>query len=410
MNKEKLLKLIAARQAKLDELKTRSDASEDVKELRSISQEMESINNEIDEFRTLVDEAEKADESRSKKQQVLGTYGAKKEDKEPQRDSAPNDAEKRASELVSSRKASFEVDEVQRAITIGSGDIATPTNVQGVINDKFNEVSSIIDMVTVTNAQGMGEYQVPYVVSYATGGVTAEGTDYAAGEPVFAYASIKPTKITTYGEVSEEVTKLTNVQYLSKVRQAAFIALRKKLAKLIPTGNPAATPAEITGIFNATAITEAALEVASIDEKTLRKIAMSYGGDENIVGNAVLQLNKADLIAFGDIRGTDKKSVYEITPDASNPNTGIIKDGGLSVRYIINSILPALSAVGTVATTNCMIYGVPMTYELALFSQYDIKVSEDAAFKKGMLAVKGSVMVGGNVVAANGFLVVAKSA
>lgn len=410
MNKEKLLKLIAARQAKLEDLQKRSDASENVEELRSINVEMESVSKEIDEFRSLVQEIEQAEESRSKQSQILATYGAKKDSQESTRNAELPEEEKRAAELVTSRRATFEVEDVKRAITIGSGDLATPTNVQGAINDKFNEVSSIIDMVQVTNAQGMGEYQVPYVVSYATGGVTAEGTDYSDGEPVFAYASIKPTKITTYGEVSEEVTKLTNVQYLAKVRQAALVALRKKLAKLIPTGNPAASPAEITGIFNASAITDSALELTAIDEKTLRKIAMSYGGDENIVGNAVLQLNKADLIAFGDVRGSDKKAVYEITPDASNPNTGIIKDGGLSVRYIINSVLPAVSAAGTVATTKCMIYGVPMTYELALFGQYEIKVSEDAAFKKGMLAVKGSVMVGGNVVAANGFLVVAKSA
>jgi len=130
-----------------------------------------------------------------------------------------------------------------------------------------------------------------------------------------------------------------------------LIALRKKVARLIPLGNPAATPAEFTGILNAPAITDAALEFSAIDEKTLRKIAMSYGGDENILGNAVLLVNKNDLIAFGDVRGADKKSVYEITPDASNPNAGILKDGGLSVRYVINSALKALSDAATVATT-----------------------------------------------------------
>jgi hypothetical protein len=45
-----------------------------------------------------------------------------------------------------------------------------------------------------------------------------------------------------------------------------------------------------------------------------------------------------------------------------------------------------------------------------LFSPYEIKVSEDAAFKKGMLAIRGSVMVGGNVVSSNGFLIIDKKA
>ncbi len=409
MNKEKLLKLIAARQAKLEDLQKRSDASENVEELRSINTEMESINKEINEFRSLVQEVEQAEESRSKQSQILATYGAKKDEGESQRNHQVNDVEKRANELVTSRKVLFGVEEVQRAITIGSGDLATPTFVQSAINDKFNEVSSIIDMVKITPAAGMGEYQVPYVVSYAEGGIKGENTDYAAGEPTFDYATIKPIKVTTYGEVSSEVTKLTNVAYLAKVREAALIALRKKIAKLIPLGNPSATPAELTGIVNAGAITADPIEIAAIDATTLRKIAMNYGGDENVVGNAVLLLNKADLIAFGDVRGTnEKKAVYEITPDASNPNSGMIKDGGLAVRYIINSALPALSAAATLAETTCMMYGVPAAYELALFGQYEIKVSEDAAFKKGMLAVRGDVLVGGNVVVQDGFVLVEK--
>lgn len=411
MNKEKLLKLIAARQAKLDELKTRSDASEDVKELRSISVEMETINAEIEQFRSLIEEADKAEEARSKQKQVLGAYGAKKEETDAQRDSAPSDVEKRAAEFVSTRKSEIGLDDVKRAITIGSGDLAQPTNVQGSINEKFNEVSSVVDLVSVESAAGMGEHQVPYVKAYGEGGVTAEGNDYNEDDPDFGYASMKPTKITVYTEVSRESTKLTPVNYLNKVRQAALIALRKKVGKLIVVGDPTATPAQLTGIINAEAIEADALEFTAIDDKTLRKIAMSYGGDENVVGNAVLMLNKADLIAFGDIRGSqDKKPVYEITPDGSNPNTGIIRDGGLSVRYVINSVFPALSATATDAATVCMAYGVPSAYQLALFSPYVIEVSEEAAFKKGMLAVRGEVMVGGNVVSHDGFVLVAKKA
>ena len=412
MNKEKLLSLIAAKQSKMDDLAKRSEASDNVDELRGIKSDMDSLNKEISDLRSMVEEVESEEQRAAQakqKQTVLASYAPAKTTTDPVRNVEPSDVEKRAASFASSNKAEFDPMEM-RSITIGSGDLAKPTNVQGTINDKFNEVSSIIDAVTVTNAQGMGEYQVPFVVGYGTGGIKTEGQDYAESDPTFDYASIKPVKITIYSEVSEEVTKLTPVDYYAKVRQAAFIALRKKIAKLIPLGNPSATPAEITGISNAGAITASALTFSAIDEKTLRKIAMNYGGDENIVGNAVLQLNKADLIAFGDVRGSDKKAVYEITPDASNPNAGIIKDGGLAVRYIINSALPALSAAGTSADTLCMLCGVPSAYELGLFSPFEIKVSEDAAFKKGMLAVKGSVLIGGNVVAANGFVKVNKVA
>lgn len=413
MNKEKLLSLIAAKQSKMDDLAKRSEASDNVDELRGIKTDMDSLNKEIGDLRSMVEEVE-AEEQRAaqakQKQTIIASYApAKPSAEQTARSTEQSDVEKRAAAFKESRSVDINPMEM-RSITIGSGNLANPKQVQGTINDGFNEVSSIVDLVKVTDAQGMGEYEVPYITGYGTGGIKTEGQDYTESDPVFAYATLKPVKVTIYTEVSDETTKLTPVNYLSKVQEAALVALRKKVAKLIPVGNPAASPAEITGITQATAITATATTFTAIDEKTLRKIAMSYGGDENIVGNAVLQLNKADLIAFGDIRGSDKKAVYEITPDASNPNAGIIKDGGLSVRYIINSALPALSAAGTAADSLCMIYGVPSAYELALFSPYNIKVSTEAAFKKGMIAVRGEVMVGGNVVAANGFELIKKVA
>jgi hypothetical protein len=107
----------------------------------------------------------------------------------------------------------------------------------------------------------------------------------------------------------------------------------------------------------------------------------------------------SDLVALGDVRGSDKKPVYEITPDASNPNTGIIRDGGLAVPYCINGNL----AVGT------LVYGQAHCFELALFSNYEINVSEDFAFDKGLLAIRGDVELGGDVTVKGGFVVATKA-
>lgn len=413
MSKDRLIRLINTKQTKMDELVKRSEGSENIEELRSLNGEMEELKKELDELRFMVEEVN-ADEQRTEqiaqKKTIMATYGVKtgSTETETKREQTQNDYELRATTLKENGTVQLDPFEL-RSVTIASGELASPTQVQGTINDKFNEVSSIVDLVSVSDARGLDEYQVPYVVGYGEGGIKGEGADYTESDPVFNYAVIKPIKITIYTEVGKEVTKLTNVQYFAKVQQAALIALRKKVAKLIPLGNPSATPAEITGIKNASALTSGALGFTAIDDKSLRKIAFNYGGDENVQGNAILQLNKNDLIAFGDVRGTsDKKPVYEITPDPSNPNSGIIKDGGLSVRYIINSALPALSTAGTLANTLCMIYGVPAAYELALFSPYSIEVSTEAAFKKGMLAIRGDVLVGGNVVVSNGFLLINK--
>ncbi len=120
-------------------------------------------------------------------------------------------------------------------------------------------------------------------------------------------------------------------------------------------------------------------------------------------------LNKKDLIAFGDVRGTnEKKAIYEFEFDAGSTTTGTIKEGGLIVRFCINNALPALEDADEGEYT--MTYGKPLAYQLDLFGPYSVEVSRDYKFGEGLLAVMGEVMVGGNVVTHNGFLRVKKGA
>ena len=298
-----------------------------------------------------------------------------------------------------------------RAITIASGTLVSPTRVGG-INDKANEVSSIVDMTNVMDLNGLTEYQEAYVSATGTGDKTAEGTDAKDAEPVFEYASIKPVTITAYAEISRQATKLNPLAYMEKVKQLATVALKKKVSAYIVNGD-AVSNAVFVGIntAGAEAIASASdLEIATIDATTLRKIVLGYGGDENIVGTGVLFLNKNDMAAFGAVRGTnEKKAIYEIIPDTNNPNMGVIKDGGTSARYCVNSNIPALSGAATLANTYCMFYGIPTNYLLGLFSDYDVQVSSDFQFKKGMYAIRGEVMIGGNVVVSNGFVRVKKA-
>lgn len=322
------------------------------------------------------------------------------------------EAEKRAQEFANTNRMTIENPRNEmRAVLVSSGQIATPTQV-GNMTDMFNTVSSIVDQVKVTDMTGCGEYKVPYQKTAMSGNKTKEGEAYNGSDAGFGYATIKPTTITVITSISKQVRKQTPVQYEAKVKEAALKALRAKLGAYIVKGNPSAEDGvEPTGVQLAAAELIQNVDITAIDETTLRKIALNYGGDENVVGNAVLYLNKLDLIAFGDVRGTaDKKPVYEITPDTANPNTGVITDGGLSVRYCINSNIAALSATGTAADTKTMFYGQPMNYECALFSNYEIAVSEDFAFDKGMLTIRGDVEVGGNVIHEKGFVVVTKKA
>ena len=309
--------------------------------------------------------------------------------------------EERAEKLVADKRLAIDATEV-RAQLVSSGTIATPTPVSGIYDAAGAKYSSIIDMVRVEDWSLAGAHEVAYVAADAAAAAAlTEGQNAASKEPTFAYITISPTEYACYSEISRKVTKLSPVNYLAKVNEEAFWSLRK-----------AAAGACVAALQSSTICTtvEAALDASDkgvIDATTLRNIVLNYGGSEAVVGEAVLFLNKTDLIAFGDVRGTNEKgAVYEIIPDASNPNTGIIRDGGLAVRYCIASGLTACAgtAQSSAAATPTMFYGSPDSLELDLFSPYEIEVSTDAGFKALMLAVRGTVMLGAAVVRKDGFV------
>ena len=274
--------------------------------------------------------------------------------------------------------------------------VKTGTNVAANV-DTYNRVviGATISTYTVSfNANGadgtmttlsgvLGVYELPVNEFTApTAGVTSEGESYSEGETVVDYVEIKPTTITTISDISRQVRKQSPVKYEEKVRKNALLALRKKASGMI-----------IEKILASALNVKKAL--TAIDEKALRTIALNYGGDENVVGQAVLFLCKADFVKFGDVRGSDKKAVYEITPDTSNPNIGIIKEGGLSVKYCLNSNL----------TEGKLVYGQPAKAKLDLFGNYEVSVSEDFKFDKGLLTIRGNADIGCDVVYNEGFIV-----
>lgn len=402
-------KSLEAKRARLKELEASSERSEDLDELKGINAEMRGLNEdidgiiaELDELKTVYGEMDEpagegenggaGEGARSARvKAITGQRGGEPEGK----GASDEEAEKRAQAFANSGRMSISNKEA-RAVLVSSGKIATPTEVGG-ITEKFNTVSSIVDMVKVTNADKMGAYNVAYEDADAAAAATAEGAAYNESDPTFGFVEIKPEKQTVISYISDEVRNQSPLDYEAKVKESALTALRKRAADYISEKLIASDLCEF-------------LPVSAIGPDTLRKIALNYGGDENVVGGAVLNLNKKDLIAFGDVRGTnEKKAVYEITPDENNANTGTIKDGGLSVKYCINSKCAALSEAEAEAKT--MFYGVTSdAFELALFSDYTVKVSEDFKFDKGLLTVRGDVSIGGEVIKKKGFVVVKKGA
>lgn len=292
--------------------------------------------------------------------------------------------------------------EQARAVLISGGTLATPTEVSGINDVAGAHVSSIIDMVTVENTEGMSADRVAYIAADAAAAANqTEGSAATAKEPTFGYKDITPTSVAVTAQISKQAKKQTPLLYSAKVRSQALLSLRKNAAALVTTKLQASTLA--------TAIDGAVVSGKGvINEKTLRALVLGLGGDEG-VNAGVLFLNKADLIAFGDVRGTnEKKAVYEIIPDGANPNVGVIKDGGLTVRYCINSNLTAFHGTAQAASSGAakktMFYGDPKAIKLDLFSKYEIRVSEDFAFTSLMDTIVGDVEIGADLVQANAFV------
>ena len=332
--------------------------------------------NLLDELNTLQQAAQARQQLR---QQIAAGAGTQVQPPAPAQVSAE---ERAAADFRQSRRMAIGAEE-SRALLISSGALAQPTKVDGINDIPGAKYSSIIDLVKVVNCVGMGSHRIAFVKADAAAAANQTEGQAAATATLgeFDFVDIVPQSVAVLDYISKQAKKQTNLQYAAKVREQAMVALRRKAAQVVTT---ALRESDMHTVIPG----------AAIDAKTLRTITLNYGGDESTIGGATLILNKADLLAFGDVRGTnEKRALYDIVPDG-NGNTGTIKEGGVSVRYIINSNLPAGE----------MYYGNLQALELDLFSDYEIAVSEDFAFDKLMDTIRGDVELGSGVTVKGGFI------
>lgn len=410
--KKFLQNLISRKQKDIDTMRQRVKDSQDIDEVRSLGAQIEAAQAEIEEARAKLaecnttlggvraemdeenqdgeegqdeDEGNDAPDNNARSRnfapgRVVGSYDT--------RSNAPQQAraaEARAKAFAKSGRQNITATEA-RAVLVSGGKIATPTEVGG-INDAFTQVSSIVDMVKVVDCTGMGAYKVAFIKSGPKATKHTEGSAAAESEPDQDFATITPEDASIVTYISRQVKKQSPLLYEAKTREQALLALRGYTETLIMTKIKASKQTKT-------------IAASTITEKTLRNIALSYGGAKGVEGGATLALNKETLLAFGDVRGSqDKKAVYDITP-GSDPNTGTIKDGGLTVPYCLVEDLAA----------NELVYGKMHCFELGLFGDYEILASEDHAINKLMITIVGNVELGGEVTTHEGFIYAKASA
>lgn len=349
------------------------------------------LNPQIDDLKALVEEADR--------------YA---NDHAPSFGSDRQDMEEMGRALASGERVKIDIVDTlaglrRDAVTV-SGSIVMPQGGGTEIHDGHNaHVSALVDQVNAVSLAGVGSWEEPYVVSDPTAAGNAvaaiSGKARAETDPSFAKAKLAAYEASVTSFVDRNIGQLSPAAYAAKVQQLALRALRRKVSGLIVAGDGQAQPS-VYGILNAknTAgqnIFATIDDVAAIGPDTLTNMVFAYGGDEAVGANARLLLSKKSLMALGALRGTnEKKRLYKITPDAGNPTTGVIEDGGLIIPYTLSS------AIGD----GKLSYGDPFNYMLGLFSDYVIRVDESVKAVERMYAVLGDVTVGGNLTVDKGFV------
>lgn len=416
MGKEKILKIIRAKEDRKKALAEQSDKATTVEELRSINEDIKRINAEIEELRGIIADDQSGDVADRTKAVNKKDDAAKPEARGKQLDDPEHGFESRGHVDLDSTKTKESAEarnreygkslKEGRSITVTGGTIVLPQHTGDTINPSFLQSSNLIDLVRQVPIPGGETYSQPYEINTEDAGYTGEGEAAAAAEIKFGKATITKAKVTAYSEMTEEVERLAEAPYAEAVLGAVETSLRKKLAKEILVGTGADNT--LTGIFSAKATAIDAgtdITIGKIDNTTLDSIIYGYGGDESVEGMNLLILNKKDLAAFARLRNTDGSKFHTIIMNG-NGGSGTI-DG---TPFVINSACGSIADDKTAEGAYCLAYGNPLNYQLTIFSDPEIKKSTDYKFKEGMVCHRGVVFAGGNVVSANGFIRIKKAA
>lgn len=385
--RRKLNDLINQRSQKIEAAETALRAN-DKETYDSTMTEIRNMNSEIDRVQNLIQEQDRK-------------FGQRTPNPAEQRDMA----EELGRQLMNHEAVTITARDALNAVTLGTTGIVTPTGAPGTVNGPVDMmVSSIVDQVTTLDLTGLGSYAVPYEISglEATAGKveeTAGKPRTESADPKFGIADIKPYDLTVTAFVDRNLARLTPVAYFQTVQAMAVRAARRKLAELIVNGDGGGAP-----VFNGITVAKnrageaisAALSVTAVNEDTLDELYFAYGSDDAIGAEARLLLTKKNLKAFGALRGTaEKQRLIHVVPNAQNPNTGTLENGGVILPYTLNSSV----------TDTKLIYGDPRNFTLGLFGPITLRLDESIKGLERMNTILVDGQVGGNVTVHEGFVV-----
>lgn len=297
-----------------------------------------------------------------------------------QKPEGENQTDERAASFVASGKTEM------RAI-LSSGTIAKPTNVGTDIAGLGEVGDSIVDDVRAIATSGTGAWVEPYKVTDSSAEDVTDGDEIGGTGATFNYVTISPKEWGVLDEISNQVRKMTPVNYEQAIQRSALIALREKAAAYI-----------IKAIKDSSLKQE--ISTYKLDATYVRSLVLGYRSIAG-KGNVKLYIGQEDLATLGAVRGTnEKKPVYEIEFDAGTTTSGTIKDGGTAVQF---RVLDGL-AKGT------QYFGQPETVVMPMWDNYQISTDQGGDyFKRNVMGIRGIQTANVDLCAKNGMQVITQS-
>lgn len=283
-----------------------------------------------------------------------------------------NKIEKRAQSFVESGK-------METRALLGTGKIAAPTRATGV-SDLAAVASDIVDDVHAVPLTGSGAWVVGYKKTNASADDVTDGEAIGGTGSGYDYVTINPAEWGVIDQVSNQVKKMTPVDYMNAVEESALIALRAKASD------------KIVKAIKASGLTEKKTGVA-LDADYLKNIVLGFRAIKT-KGAVVLYLAQADLLTLGKVRGAnEKKALFEIAFDDGSTTSGTIKEGGMAVRF---RVLDQLA-------TGEQLFGQPGAVDMPMWDNYEIKTDEGGKyFENNQIGVRGLQTANADLVAYHG--------
>lgn len=265
---------------------------------------------------------------------------------------------------------------------LGSGNIAKPTQVGG-INGLGEVASSIVDDVHAIALTGNGAWIAAYKASDAAAASVTDGNTIGGTAATFNTVTINPAEWGVLDAISNQVKKLTNLDYMTEIENSAVIALRAYAADKI-----------IAAVANSSLKQSESL---ALDANYLRNLMFAYRSIEG-KGPVYLYIGPDDIATLGAIRGTNEKgALYSFAFDNGSTTSGVISEGGLAVRF---RVLDGLSE-GT------QYFGQPGNIDMPMWDQYEVAIDEGGEyFQKNLIGIRGLQTANADLVAKNGMVVV----